>query len=135
MAAAQEKALAEGRDHPLLERVRQCSATPRLAVNFFRKILSPCPQCRLGAEALFHGYLKAHTYQMLSELNRDRERPPSANLACLCAMSLCVLPGKPSVPHNVCHWRREQQFQAAMVCCQSDRRVTPVSDSVVYVAQ
>lgn len=135
MAVAQEKALTEGRDHPLLERVRQCSATPGLAVNFFKKILSPCPQCRLGAEALFHGYLRPHTYQMLSELNRHRERPPSANLASLRAVPLCMLTGKPSVPHNVCHWRREQHSQAAMFICQSVRHITPMSDSVVYVAR
>lgn len=72
-AGLQEAALAEGRDHPLLERVRQCSATPDLAVDFFKRILHPCPMCRLGDNALFHRYLKATTLQMQKQLTRPGE--------------------------------------------------------------
>ena len=73
MGVFQEAALAEGRDHPLLQRIRTHSSTPDLAVDFFKKILSPCPLCRLGADALFHPYLKATTQKMLSELPRPRK--------------------------------------------------------------
>lgn len=70
----QAEMLAAGADNPLLNRVRQCSATPDLAVDFFTKILSPCPLCRLGAEALFHPYLQATTARMESDLARPSEQ-------------------------------------------------------------
>ena len=70
--ALQEAALASGEPVAQLERVRLCSADPDRAEDFFRKILSPCPVCRLGVEALLHPWLKPLTIRMKAELDRKR---------------------------------------------------------------
>lgn len=59
-----------GEEGPLLDRVRRCSSQPEAAVAFFREMLSPCSECRPGAEAVLHPYIKPHTLQMIRELGR-----------------------------------------------------------------
>lgn len=66
----QEDMFARGTDNPLLNKVRECSAEPDLAVDFFSRIFSPCPTCRLGTEALYHPYLASTTAQMIADLPR-----------------------------------------------------------------
>ena len=76
-----------GRDHPLLERVRQCSATPDLAADFFTKIFSPCHMCRLRGDAFYHPYLAPVTEQMTKDLAaaeppRESERMHASPRCC-----------------------------------------------------
>ena len=43
--------------HPLLDRVRECSADPDAAADFFLQMLHPYPTCRMSTEAQTHVYL------------------------------------------------------------------------------
>ena len=72
---SQANALAEGKSHPLLDRVRQCSATPDAAADFFAKILHPCSGCRLRGDAFFHPYMATVIQQMKTDLIRKCLRP------------------------------------------------------------
>lgn len=69
--AAQAESVINGTGSPQLQMVRQCSATPDLAADFFARVLHPDPRKRLGASALFHPYLKAVTTQMTTDLGRE----------------------------------------------------------------
>ena len=85
-----------GRDHPLLEKVRQCSSTPDLAVDFFTKILSPCHECRLRADALRHPYLAPVIELMTKDLAtaqppREGERMHCCVILLQCHLSLSSL--------------------------------------------
>lgn len=70
MLNLQKQELQSGQEGPVLQRVRLCCDNPDMAVDFYSKILNPCPDCRMGADALLHPYLKSHTYQMLHDLDR-----------------------------------------------------------------
>ena len=52
--------------HPLLDRVRQCSVNPDQAAAFFQHILSPAPFARVTAPD--HPWCAAATSQMLAEM-------------------------------------------------------------------
>ena len=69
---SQAEALAEGRSHPLLDRVRQCSATPDEVADFFARVLSPCPGCRLRGDAFFHPYMANVIQDMKADLVKVR---------------------------------------------------------------
>ena len=46
-------------DHPLLDKVRECSTNPDAAADFFQQILHPFYFSRLSVEALAHDYIAA----------------------------------------------------------------------------
>lgn len=73
MCHLQEQAVFKGEDHAILQRVRSCSSEPEVAVDYFRRILHPCPTCRLGAEAMLHPYLRDTTMEMKADLPRRSE--------------------------------------------------------------
>ena len=50
--------------HPLLDRVRQCSATPDLAADFFTKILYPFGEWRMCSKAIQHAYVAGTVAEM-----------------------------------------------------------------------
>jgi len=56
-----EAAMHEGRpvDHPLIDRVRECSTTPDAAADFFRLLFQFKPEKRLLHDATCHAYLSA----------------------------------------------------------------------------
>jgi hypothetical protein len=43
--------------HPLLDKVRECSANPDAAADFFLQILDPIPSWRMSIEATSHSYV------------------------------------------------------------------------------
>jgi len=49
-------------EHPLLDRVRECSTKPDEAANFFCQILHPFPTWQISLEVQSHPYL-AETYE------------------------------------------------------------------------
>ena len=54
-------------EHPLLDRVRACSANPDMAAEFFTAILHPMATWRLSIEAGYHFYVGPTTRRMLKE--------------------------------------------------------------------
>jgi len=56
-----EVAMREGRpvNHPLIDRVRECSTTPDAAADFFRLVFQFKPEKRLLHDAACHAYLRA----------------------------------------------------------------------------
>ena len=51
-------------DHPLLDKVRECSTNPDAAADFFQRLLHPCHSSRLRVEALVHDYIVATFKEM-----------------------------------------------------------------------
>ncbi len=43
--------------HPLLDKVRECSANPDAAADFFLQMLDPIPSWRMSIEAAGHSYV------------------------------------------------------------------------------
>jgi len=43
--------------HPLLDKIRECSASPDAAADFFLQILHPYPWCRMSGDAYDHPYV------------------------------------------------------------------------------
>ena len=73
---AAEKAEQPGKvDHPLLDKVRACSAHPDVAADFFLWMLSPIHTWRLSAEACFHPYLEPTRLRMLDEFPLPESHP------------------------------------------------------------
>lgn len=70
VTALQESAVSKGEDsgtpvhHPLLDKVRECSANPDAAADFFQQMLHPHHHSRLGVEALAHDYIAATYIEM-----------------------------------------------------------------------
>ena len=62
-------------DHPLLDKVRACSANPDMAASFFLWMLSPLPTWRLSALACFHPYLEPTYLRMLDEFPLPASHP------------------------------------------------------------
>ena len=62
-------------DHPLLDKVRACSANPDMAADFFLWMLSPIPTWRLSAEGCFHPYLEPTYLRMLDEFPLPESHP------------------------------------------------------------
>lgn len=79
MTALQEDAISKGQDsgtpvdHPLLDKVRECSANPDAAADFFQQILHPHHSSRLGVEALAHDYIAA-TYHEMRACKADKQQ-------------------------------------------------------------
>lgn len=46
-------------NHPLLDKVKECSANPDAAADFFQRILHPHYSSRLSVEAHMHSYVAA----------------------------------------------------------------------------
>lgn len=65
MISVQEKAVSDAGQagapvaHPLLDKVRECSANPDAAADFFQQILHPQYSSRLSVEAHTHTYVAA----------------------------------------------------------------------------
>ena len=57
--------------HPMLDRVRQCSANPEQAVLFFRQILSPVPHVR--AQAVHHPWIAETVAKMSAKTGTGYE--------------------------------------------------------------
>ena len=57
---------AEGRptEHPLIDKVRQCSATPDLAADFFSKVMYPFGEWRMCSKAKQHAYVAGTVSEM-----------------------------------------------------------------------
>ena len=51
-------------EHPLLDRVRQCSATPDLAADFFTQMLYPFHRSRVCLRAKQHAYMAGTVAEM-----------------------------------------------------------------------
>ena len=62
-------------DHPLLDKVRACSANPDKAADFFLWILHPIRTWRLSAGACLHPYLKPTYLRMLDEFPLPESHP------------------------------------------------------------
>ena len=62
-------------DHPLLDKVRACSANPEKAADFFLWILHPISTRRLSAEACYHPYLESTYVRMLDEFPLPESHP------------------------------------------------------------
>ena len=56
--------------HPLLDRVRECSASPDQAASFFQQMLHPDPPKRLSA--VDHPWLADTACSMLADMNADQ---------------------------------------------------------------
>lgn len=69
--------------HPIIDRIRACSAIPNDAVDFFTHLLHPVPHCRLTApDALRHPYLSACAHHMRTFSNQSAPViPDSADTA------------------------------------------------------
>ncbi len=70
-----------GVQHPLLDRVRQCSTNPDQAALFFQTILSPIPQVRV--KALEELWCAATLSRMFSETGTNFEAGTAAAMAAL----------------------------------------------------
>ena len=57
VVASLNNGIVEVPDHPLIRRVRQCSAHPEEAAHFFTHLFSPWPFKRLTLETLYHPYI------------------------------------------------------------------------------
>ena len=63
--------------HPIIDKIRACSAMPNLALDFFTHLMHPCPTCRLTATAaLHHSYLSACLRRMRSPTQPALPVPP-----------------------------------------------------------
>lgn len=60
-------------EHPLLDKVRECSANPEAASDFFRQILHPYNVQRLSIEAYRHPYV-ATAFQKMMAYKHDHSQ-------------------------------------------------------------
>ena len=89
LAEAEEQCILP--QHPLLHRIRQHSATPDIAVDFFTRLFHPeASQRPTAAEALEHPYLKRCARQMHDYLSSSTPPPgmvkpqdSAADLSCI----------------------------------------------------
>ena len=65
-------------DHPLLDRVRACSATPDLAANFFLRMLHPLGTARHSLAAQHDSYLAPTFQKMMREFPLPKSHALSA---------------------------------------------------------
>ena len=54
-------------EHPLLDKVKACSADPAKAADFFLRILHPLHISRLESNVVYHPYVKPTYLKMLEE--------------------------------------------------------------------
>ena len=60
-------------DHPLLERVSECSDDPDMAVEFFAYLFWPVPEVRLLHTSLLHPYME----ELYADLQAAQDPPTS----------------------------------------------------------
>ena len=79
--------------HPLLDRLRSCSATPDDAADFFTRALCPSSEMRLtAAQALAHPYLQRFVAQMRSQQRHTAQMLSERCFATLASMPVSAAP-------------------------------------------
>ena len=108
-------------EHPLLTKVRECSAKPDAVADFFLRMLHPLPRCRLSIEVSCHEYLAAtvmerdadaaHRLEISSLLEGD---DAGMRLVLICLVSMFA--AAPLSPLSACcpplNWGRTPQADA-----------------------
>ena len=89
--------------HPLLDKVRECSADPDAAADFFQRILHPRDSSRLSVEAHTHKYVAATFNQMRECKAAKLQTGNSQNIPRQsCGDKSCNRYAAASVSHNTC---------------------------------
>ena len=65
-------------EHPLLDRVRKCSANPEAAVDFFAQLFWPAPEYRMAHDAYCHPYMAEVHSRLEAEAAARQDNAPGA---------------------------------------------------------